>query len=370
MASIVDVDTHIVESAGMWELLDKEMYPRRPLLVSVPDDTVYGNLNAFWLIDGNIFPKPAGKGGFTLNSPSASKRESGRTDIPISCREITDPDARLADMDRLGVETQVIYPTLFLVYLTDDVRLEVALCRAYNQWMAKVWSKSRNRLRWVVVPPLKSIEASIEEIRRAKGNGGVGVFFRGIEGNLTLDNPHFFPIYEEASKLDLPICVHSGPGAPSLMGIFDLERNTVFPHSDLPVMIAFRDIVANKIPEMFPTLRFGFIEACAGWVPHLFYMLMRPFIREIFTPAERWRYSSSVDLFRNNRLFISCEVGEDIPNILRYVGEDNLLIGSDYGHTDPSVVSRLVSTMRSREDLPSHVTEKMLCENPRRFYSL
>jgi hypothetical protein len=28
------------------------------------------------------------------------------------------------------------YPTPFLVYLTDDVELEIALCRAYNRFMS------------------------------------------------------------------------------------------------------------------------------------------------------------------------------------------------------------------------------------------
>ena len=31
--------------------------------------------------------------------------------------------ARLRDMDKIGVDVQVIYPTLFLVYLTDDPQL-------------------------------------------------------------------------------------------------------------------------------------------------------------------------------------------------------------------------------------------------------
>src|SRR5262245_48496590 len=58
---VVDADTHISESESMWELFDREMYKRRPVLVSVPDNTLYGDRNAFWLIDGNIFPKPAGQ---------------------------------------------------------------------------------------------------------------------------------------------------------------------------------------------------------------------------------------------------------------------------------------------------------------------
>jgi hypothetical protein len=58
--------------------------------------------------------------------------------------------------------------------------------------MARACAKSNNRLRWVVVPPLRSIEESVKEMKTAKDNGAVGVFFRGIEGNLTLDNPYFF----------------------------------------------------------------------------------------------------------------------------------------------------------------------------------
>ncbi|MGH7773859.1 MAG: amidohydrolase family protein [Candidatus Binatia bacterium] len=363
MAGVVDADTHIAESEGMWQLIDKEMYPRRPVLVSVPDDTLYKNLNAFWLIDGNIFPRPAGRGGFSLITPSASKREQSRGDIHIACREITNPEARLKDMDRLGIETQVIYPTLFLIYLTDDAKLEAALCGAYNRWIADACAKGRGRLRWVIVPPLRSVEESIKQMRWGKEHGAGGVFFKGIEGNLTLDNPYFFPIYKEAGDLDLPICIHTGAGAPALMSLFDLERNHTFGHIRVLPLYAFRDLVANKIPEMFPKLKFGFIEAAAGWVPYLLHTLRRLF-------RERWRFASSVDLFREYRLYVACEADEDISYLVNYTGEDHLMIGSDYGHNDPSKEPQLVATMRAREDVPPSVIEKILCENPRRFYTL
>ena len=108
-------------------MIDKEMYPRRLVLLS--DDTLYGGWNATWLIDGNIFPKPVGKGGFRLVTPSVSKIQSNRKDIQIACRELTEVPARLADMDRGSIAAQVVYPTLFLIYLTDDAELDVALSR-------------------------------------------------------------------------------------------------------------------------------------------------------------------------------------------------------------------------------------------------
>jgi predicted TIM-barrel fold metal-dependent hydrolase len=365
MRGVIDADTHIAESQSMWELMDAEMRHRRPLLLSMPEDTLYKDWNAVWLIDGNIFPKPVGKGGFRLITPSESKIQSSRKDIRVACREITDPDARLADMDRLGIEAQVVYPTLFLVYLTDDAELDVALCRAYNRFMAQACAKSKNRLRWVVVPPLKSIEESVKEIKTAKANGAVGVFFRGIEGNLTLDNPYFFPVYQAAMDVDLPICIHTGSGTPEVTAMFDLERNRQWSHSGFPPLHAFRDLVLNQIPDMFPHLRFGFIEASASWIPFLVHKLKRD-------NTKRWKpsWKSAVDLFEDCRFFVACEADEDINYLAQYTGVGHLLTGSDYGHNDPAEQAHLITSMRSREDIPASLTEKILCENPRTFYGL
>jgi hypothetical protein len=102
MPGIIDADTHISEGEAMWAMMDKEMYARRPVLLKSPEDTLYGPRNAFWLIDGNIFPKPNGKGSFRLITPSASKLETSRGDIHLAYREMTDIPGRLGDMDKLA----------------------------------------------------------------------------------------------------------------------------------------------------------------------------------------------------------------------------------------------------------------------------
>ena len=38
MGMIIDADTHVAESEHMWALFEKELYPKRPILMSVPDD--------------------------------------------------------------------------------------------------------------------------------------------------------------------------------------------------------------------------------------------------------------------------------------------------------------------------------------------
>lgn len=363
MAGIIDADTHISEGDAMWAMMDKEMVQRRPVLLKAPEDTLYGPRNAFWLIDGNIFPKPNGKGSFRLITPSASKLETSRGDIHLPYREMTDIPGRLRDMDKLGVETQVVFPTLFLIYITDDTALEVALCRAYNRFLAQACASSNGRIRWVVIPPLKSIDESIKELKWAKDNGAVGVFFRGIEGGWTLDNPYLFPVYQAANDLDLPILIHTGAGCPLFLNLFDVERNHTFGHSRVQPLFAFRDLIHNKVPEQFPKLKFGFIEASAGWVPFMLHILKRVL-------KEKWKFRADADMFRENRIFVACEADEDVNYIAQYTGEDHLVIGSDYGHQDPSEERQLVAAMRAREDIPQALTDKILFENPKQLYPL
>jgi hypothetical protein len=133
MQGVVDADTHISEPEAMWQLFDEKMAPRRPVLVSLPEDTWFGDRNALWLIDGNIFPKPAGMGSYRLVTPSAQKAEKVRGDIAIASREIADVEARVRDMDRLGVDVQVIYPTRGIsLSAAREVDLAVDIARAID----------------------------------------------------------------------------------------------------------------------------------------------------------------------------------------------------------------------------------------------
>ncbi len=363
MKGVVDADTHIAESAGMWDLVDGDIRARRPVFFSITNDTLYGPRNGFWLIDGNIFPKPLGKGGFRLITPSQTEWESKRTDLQIACREMTDVPARLADMDKLGIEQQVVYPTLFLVYVTDDPELETALCRAYNRFQAEACAQSGGRMHWVVVPPLQCMQESVAEIRRGKEAGAVGVFFRGMEGDRTLDDPYFFPVYQEAEALGLAICIHTGAGCPRWADIHYIERSASFAQSRILPPIAFRNLVANRVPQQFPKLRWGFIEAGASWVPYVLHAIKRA------RDDKDWS-AYGPELFEENNLFVACEADEDIPYLTRWIGEDHILIGSDYGHNDPSEEAQLVATMRARDDLSQGALEKIFSENPRRFYGL
>ena len=360
---VVDADTHIVESEAVWDYLDEDMYSRRPVIIRVPNDTLYKTRNAFWLIDGNIRPKPAGRGGFTLHTPSVADRELNRTDTSLGSRELSDIGSRIQDMDRLGVSVQILYPTLFLVHLTEDPALEVALCQAYNRWMSHASAAASSRIKWIAVAPFADLEASLIQINYAQEHGAVGVLFRGMEHNRSLADPYFFPIYQEASRLGLAICIHTGPGSPALSNVFDVSIGSGFGHISLLPVIAFNDLITRKIPELFPDLRFGFIEASSSWVPYVVHKINRSIARDGGTKLD------SV-MFRDYRFYVACEADEDIPYLLNYIPEDNMMIGSDYGHIDPAAEPRLVDRLIERGDLTESTVTKILGQSATAFYGL
>jgi predicted TIM-barrel fold metal-dependent hydrolase len=370
MAGVVDADTHIAEPQEMWNFIDPAWYPRRPVVIQVPEDTLYGGVDHMWLIDGQIYPRPAGRGGNLLVTPTLQSNVRNRVDV--KARELLDLEMRFEDMKATKVDTQVVYPTLFLAYLTHEAAYEVELCKAYNRFLADVWAKADNKIRYVVIPPLRDIDASIAELRFGKEHGACGVFFRGIEGDKTLDDPYFFPVYEEAESLGLPICIHQGQGAPALNNLIDIRRSHTFTHGRLPPIVAFRNLVANKIPEQFPRLRWGFIETGASWIPFAMYQL-RGTLR---AQEDFW----GPRLFDKYNMWISYEVEEDLPYLLKYIGEDHLVVGTDYGHhtpgttdrlsADPSAQVHLVTQMRTREDISSTTAEHILRDNPAALYGV
>jgi len=129
--------------------------------------------------------------------------------------------------------------------------------------------------------------------------------------------------------------------------------------------MAFYDLVANKVPERFPDLRIGFIETNSSWVPFVFHYLNRR--------TKSGRSAWGPHIFRDYRLYVACEVDEDLPYILKYVGEDNLIVGSDYTHADQSMERHFQDELWGRVkngDLTAGVVDKMLYDNPKRLYGL
>src|SRR5512142_531213 len=190
---MIDADAHVIESDATWDYMLEAERRFKPRLGRAGSDE--NPIDSLW-IDGRLVPWS----------------NIGR-DVPQPSREMTDPAARIAHMNELGIDLQVIYPTIFIFPLTRRPEADLAICRSYNRWMADTVRGHLDRFRWVIAPPLLSMGKVADELRFGKENGACGVFMRGLEGDRSLSDPYFFPLYEEASRLGLPICIHSANGS-------------------------------------------------------------------------------------------------------------------------------------------------------------
>jgi predicted TIM-barrel fold metal-dependent hydrolase len=282
-------------------------------------------------------------------------------ETPKESREMGDITARLKHMDELGVDVQVLYPTFCLRPFTRRRDLELALARSYNRWLIDIWKAAPERLRWVALLPLLSMDKALEEARFAKQNGACGIFIRGLEGDRLLSDPYFFPLYEQAGRLDLPICVHSATGSFTVHDFFVDESG--FNKFKLAVVGSFHSLLFNGVPDRFPNTRWGFIEVSSQWVPYA--------IHDFARRAERRGQSvDRRDVLRTNRIYVAVQTDDDIPYVLGYSGEDALVIGTDYGHNDTS--SEILALRKLKEDgnVPARVVNKILDDNARALYGL
>ena len=357
--SVIDADGHVEESTAMFGFLEREFYPRRPIPLSFDEDTVFGIENAVWLIDARAYPRVVGKGGVRFATPTLMKRAQLKP-ISIPAQELTDVEARIQDLDRMGIDKQVVYPTLFLATTSDDLKLEAALFRAYNNFMADACSKSGGRIRFAALVPIRDIEESIRELRRTKPLGAVSAMLLGVAWDKSLGDESLYPFYEEAGRLDLPICIHFGWGCPAITDVFRSDES--FYSAALPVVMGFHSLMCSGVLDTFPKLRLGFLESASFWAPYVIHQLRR---------SRRARCARDpAEYFKEARVYIACEADEDINYLTQIIGEDCLVVASDYPHLDASHEESMKDAVMKREDVPLRVREKVLSANPQRLYGI
>lgn len=346
---VIDADAHVVETDRTWAFIEEAEAALRPASMTVSDPNEKGVMREVWRVGRRAIPRRV----FPIE-------RTGTTD---ETRELLSIESRLRHMEALGVDVHVLYPTIFLNPVTSDPDVEAALYKSYNRWMADIWEKGRGKLRWAVLAPTLKMDLALSELRWSKEHGACALFLRGSENGKMPSNPYFYPLYEEASRLNMPLCVHAGNGSMLLDDMYAPEAAQIS-RSKLPALGAFHDIVMGRLAEKFPRLRFGMIETSASWVPYLCHDLRARLSRI---------YDRAVDpktILRDNRIYVACQTDDDLPYVLQYAGEDNLVIGSDYGHSDTSSELEALRHLKESGTLPARVIEKILDDNARTLYGL
>jgi predicted TIM-barrel fold metal-dependent hydrolase len=349
----IDADAHVIETVQTWSYLDEDERRFMPQLMtqSFGADLLSNEgtpVRDFWVIEGRAHGKDRNIG----------------TDTSQESREMLSVRARLAHMDKLGIKTQVLYPTLFLRPIVQEAERERALCKSYNRWMADLWRQGGGRLRWVAKPPLRLLEktpaAVADELDWARNNGACGVFMRGLECERALGDPYFYPLWQCAADFDLPVCIHSANG--SFLHHDFFAEDTTFTKFKLAVVGACHTLLEKEIPKKFPKVRWGFVEVSAQWVPYV--------LNDLSDRFRRKGRSFPSDALAANNMWVACENTDDLPYVLSHAGEDCLMIGTDYGHHDPSSELNAIHLLRNDKRITTEAVKKILEINPRKFYGL
>lgn len=357
--AVIDADTHVIETEHTWDYMEPAEQQFRPIVVTPKDE----GGREYWYIDGKI----RGLARQAVTTPDVRQLEEklGRKmAAPQEAREGENVAVRLKHMDELGVDIQVLWPTLFLERVADRPEAEIAVCKSYNHWLADIWQQGKGRLRWVCVLPLQTMAEALDQLRFAHAHGAVGVFMCGIENEHLLHDPYFFSLYEEVCTLNMAVGVHAGNANPYVRELL-AQRNApgTFWAYRMSSIGAFHSLVMAGLPDRFPTLRMIFVEIASQWVP----WTLKDLARRL--PQQRGR-AQPENPMQAYRLYVACQSDDDLPYVLKYTGEDNMLMGTDYGHHDHAADLEGLRNLQSTGGISERVYTKIVDANPRAAYAL
>ena len=117
-------------------------------------------------------------------------------------------DIRVAFMDSRGIDMQIISYAHVLPGILD-ASISIGLCQTVNNDMHEKTSVYPDRFKCFAHLPLGDTNEAAKELERCvKELGFVGAMISGRYLNMSYDDPYYYPIYEKAVELDVPIYMH------------------------------------------------------------------------------------------------------------------------------------------------------------------
>ena len=216
--TVFDSDSHVVEPPALW---DTYLEPEYRTLGRHALWRQEGKNSSYLKINGEIVRDTANPNipRHAIWRPGMTWDSIGELDPKIRHpmnQGASDPQARLADMDAMGIDQSLLYPTWFAegFPLVHDPDTAYALARAYNNWIADFCAAAPERLFAAAVLPLQDMDFAIEELQRIEKIPCFrGVFLRPmfIEGRY-FTHPFYDPLWAELERSGLTAAVHPTPG--------------------------------------------------------------------------------------------------------------------------------------------------------------
>jgi predicted TIM-barrel fold metal-dependent hydrolase len=285
------------------------------------------------------------------------------------------PQGRLADMDREGVDTHLLIPATFSTAVSAlDPDLGKEIHGAYNRFIEWYCSADPERLKATVLVHGADPTWSAGELRRLSEARWVAAATVVLPEGLPIDDPDLEPIWQALDEADLPILHHSFFYEPPYFpGYRDVWGNVVVARAASHPWGAQRLVGYLALSGMFdryPNLRIGFSECSAGWLPG--WLVRLDGQADYMSHAVPERKNTALGYAREGRIFCGIELYEGLAiaeAIIRVCGDGVLMYQSDYPHpgcdfpNSPDVVLAWTS-------LGAEAMRKILAGNAERYLRL
>ncbi|MDH4119913.1 MAG: amidohydrolase, partial [Acidimicrobiia bacterium] len=261
----------------------------------------------------------------TFFSAPATKELNDRF-YQLVAAKYTDPETRLADMDALGIDTQLIGLSPFHYFYWADAGLAPKVAALQNQRIAETAAHDPRRFVGIGTLPFAHPEAAVTEARRMAAEYAFpGVYMGADIVGVDLDDPRFEPVWDVLEELGIVILLHPA-------GFTHAERLTDYYLVNVIGMplsstLTVTRMILGGVFERHPGLKMlvvhggGYLSFYSARTDHAF--RHRPELRQNIDrlPSE---YLS--------QLYFDITVFDSglVEHLVRSYGADRVLLGTDY----------------------------------------
>jgi predicted TIM-barrel fold metal-dependent hydrolase len=137
-------------------------------------------------------------------------------------------ELRLKEMDEAGIDVQILsHGAPSTQKLTGSEA--VALTRRVNDRLKAAVAAHPTRFAGFAALPTSDPKAAAEELERTTRLGFKGAMIHGLANDVFLDDKRFWPIYERAQALDVPIYLHPSVPLPAVSDAYYKDYAADFP---------------------------------------------------------------------------------------------------------------------------------------------
>jgi aminocarboxymuconate-semialdehyde decarboxylase len=237
-------------------------------------------------------------------------------------RSFTDPAAKLAELERVGIEGAAVSVSPTAFHYDVDPGAAEELARTVNDGLQRLAGHAPERLRWLAHLPLQAPERAVAVLRDAAAAGAAGVEVGTSVAGRRLDEPQLDPVWAAAATLGLPVMLHPAYNEPHA-GLAPFYLQNVIGNL-LETTIAVERLICAGVLDRHPGLALllvhggGYVPYQAGRLRHA--ATVRP---EMPAAIDPWAYLDHLwfDTITHDR--------EALRFLVARVGAERVLLGTD-----------------------------------------